>query len=364
MIYVAYFIFSFTVIQFLIALVNLLTQTHLPYSSGKCAMKISVLIPARNEQDNIGNLLNDFESLKVNDLEILVFDDQSEDNTAPVINEFVSRDGRFRIIQSDGLPEGWLGKNYACHSLAAQAKGDYLLFLDADVRINASLIPDALHYAEETGSDLVSIFPMQKIITAGEWATVPNMNYILASLLPLLLVRKTKNQSLAAANGQFMLFRSSVYKEALPHELFKNNKVEDILTARFFKKIGYRVSCLLGDERITCRMYSGYSEAVNGFSKNITEFFGGSYSVAVTFWVLTTFGFFPVFWYLPAHLSAAYLFFWVLTRIAIARSGRQSIIKNLVFIIPLQLSMGVMIYKSFINKTLNRYVWKGRMIKH
>lgn len=362
MIWLACIIFGFTAIQLLVALVNLVTETQLPYTGLRPGGKVSVLIPARNEEKNIGNILGDLKKQPFVNFEAIVFNDQSEDRTSAIVQEFARRDSRFRLINSDRLPRGWLGKNHACHHLAIEATGEYLLFLDADVRISGNLVGDAISYAESTRSDLISIFPMQRIITAGEWSTVPNMNYILVTLLPLILVRKTPYASLAAANGQFMLFRKEIYSQILPHEKMKSSKVEDILIARYFKKNGKGVSCLLGDERISCRMYSDFRGAVNGFSKNVVEFFGGSYIPASVFWLITTFGFLVVLLFLPFSLFIVYLAIYLGTRIAVSLASGQNILKNILFILPLQLSMGLFIVKSLTNKFFKKYSWKGREI--
>jgi glycosyltransferase involved in cell wall biosynthesis len=362
MIYLAYFILIFTAIQLLVSLVNLFTETHLPRTGSRSDRKISVLIPARNEEKNIGNILNDLTNQPFENIEVIVFNDQSQDSTAEIAGKFAAADNRFSIIGTGQLPNGWLGKNYACSRLASAAKGDFLLFLDADVRISGNLIGDSIWYAEDTGSDLVSIFPKQKIITPGEWATVPNMNFILVSLLPLILVRKTTMPSIAAANGQFMLFRRRAYKQLMPHDKMKNSKIEDILISRYFKKERKTVSCLLGDDRIECRMYPGFSESVHGFSKNVAEFFGGSYLLTILFWIVTTFGFIFVIFYLPPAFFLLYLLLYLLTRVAISLSAKQNILKNLLFILPLQLSMGLFIAKSLSNKYNKKYSWKGREI--
>lgn len=360
MICIGYFILIFTAIQLVISLVNLLTKTHLPRTGSVPEFRVSVLIPARNEENNIGNIIRDLQKQKYEDIEVIIFNDQSDDKTVETAEKLISHDSRFSLINSEGLPEGWLGKNHACHSLAKQARGDFFLFLDADVRISDNVISDAINFSQDTGSELVSVFPEQIIKSPGEWITVPNMNYILVSLLPLVLVRKSAFPSLAAANGQFMFFRADSYRQVMPHELMKNHKVEDIAIARFFKKKNRTVSCLLGDERITCRMYRGFTESVNGFSKNVTEFFGNSYLLAILFWLVTTFGFIIILFYFPVIVFLTYLTMYLSVRIAISISGRQNIVKNLLWLVPLQISMGIFIQKSITNKISGSYQWKGR----
>jgi glycosyltransferase involved in cell wall biosynthesis len=362
MIIIAGFIFVFTLIQLVVAIVNLLFETNLPEADNCSNDLVSVLIPARNEEDNISNILSDLMRQDYRKIEVIVFNDQSEDRTEKIVTEYTIRDHRIRLLNSEGLPDGWLGKNFACHSLSKQAKGDFLLFLDADVRISNNLIGNAVSFSEKHNTDLISIFPKQIIKTFGERITVPNMNYILVSLLPLILVRRVRYPSLAAANGQFMFFRTDLYKSQKPHLIMKNNKVEDIAIARAYKKRGEKVACFLGNETINCRMYKGFRESVNGFSKNVIAFFGNSFILASLFWLITSFGFLIVLFELPSEWFLPYLIAFLLTRIIISSISRQNILNNLIFIIPLQFSMGLFIYKAFINKYFRKFQWKGRSI--
>jgi len=174
MIILAYIIMAFTVIQLLVALLNLLPGTSLPKSGDLSGELVSVLIPVRNEENNIGNILQDLLNQEYKDIEIIVFDDQSEDKTGEIVKGLSASESRIRLILSEGLPEGWLGKNHACHSLSKYAKGDYLLFLDADVRIKNNTIGKAVAFAKKHELSLISIFPKQVIKTNGEKMTVPN----------------------------------------------------------------------------------------------------------------------------------------------------------------------------------------------
>lgn len=365
MVYLAYFIISFSIIQLLVSLVNLLFQSKIVKSTFKVSNRslslVSVLIPARNEEKHIANLLLDLQQQAYSNIEILVFNDLSTDRTTEIVEQFRKNDSRIKLINSKGLPDGWLGKNFGCYSMAVQAKGDFLLFLDADVRINSDIIVNTKAQLKAQKLGLLTIFPKQIMISLGERITVPNMNYILLSLLPLVLVRKAKDQSLAAANGQFMLFDSILYKKMEPHKVMKANKVEDIEIARFYKQNNIPVACLVGDDTITCRMYEGFGEGVNGFSKNVISFFGNSFFMAILFWAITTFGFIPVVLALPSFLPI-YLLLVISTRVIISVVSNQSIIQNLLLLIPQQLALGVFIYQAFTNKIKKQYQWKGRSI--
>jgi len=362
MIYIAWFIFFFTILQLLVAFINLAGRPKLRHLPASYEGLVSVLIPVRNEEHTIRHILSDMIHQDYKNIEVLVFDDESEDNSAAVINEFTRLDSRIQLISSTGLPGGWLGKMHACHALSQQAKGEYFLFLDADVRINNNAILKAVTYMQKHSLGLLSVFPQQVMKTPGEWLTVPIMNYILLTLLPLILVRFSRFPSLSAANGQFMLFQASLYKTFLPHEKMKTNLVEDIGISRLYKKNRIPVACLVGDETIQCRMYTGFLAAVHGFSKNTIAFFGNSFFVAVLFWLITTAGFAVVFSFLPFKIFIIYLTFYLLTRAVVSLISRQSILLNIICIIPHQIVIAIFISRALINTLSNRYLWKGRYI--
>ena len=363
MLYIAWFVFLITILQLLIACVNLLFRSKLPPGNKSDKPLVSVLIPARNEEKNIGNVLEDLLNQDYGQIEVIVFNDLSDDATAEIVTEFSRRDNRIRMINADRLPEGWLGKNRACHILSQHASGEYFLFLDADVRVGNKLIFNAISYMDRFGLALVSIFPRQIMMTLGEKMAVPVMNYILLTLLPLVLVRKSIFSSLAAANGQFMLFNAAVYKSLNPHEKMKSNMVEDIEIARYLKKEGYKIACLAGDCTIQCRMYSGAMDAVRGFSKNVAAFFGNSIMLAFVFWLITSFGFLFALYSLTLPLMLSYFIVFLLTRIIVSAISEQNAAENLLLIFPQQISLGLFIFYAFTRKKNKTYHWKGREIK-
>ena len=357
----AIFVIVFSLVQLLVAVVNLIFSQRLPETPPFQGM-VSVLIPARNEANNIRNLLNDLITQEYRNIEIIVFNDQSTDSTANVVEEIAAKDVRVKLLLSAGLPTGWLGKNHGCHQLATHANGFYLLFLDADVRISGNVIAQTVGFAEKHSLGLLSVFPRQIMKTTGEKMTVPVMNYILLTLLPLVLVRLTHFSSLAAANGQFMLFNAETYKQTFPHQKMKADKVEDIKIARFYKSERIKTACLSSKPDISCRMYCGFSEAVHGFSKNVGQFFGNSLLVATSFWLITSFGFLPVLIALPTTVLFAYLSVLLMTRVIVSAAGNQNVAEILLYFIPQQVALGLFIFKALINRYKKTYEWKGRKI--
>jgi glycosyltransferase involved in cell wall biosynthesis len=361
MLYIAYVVFGFTGIQLMVSVINCVFRQGIPVRKGYNGL-ISVLVPVRNEANNIAKLLSDLQALEYKNMEILVFDDQSTDNTREIVLDFCRRDARFRLAAGKELPTGWLGKAHACYRLSQLARGEYFLFLDADVRVQRNIIERAVLLASKFNLALLSMFPKQVMKTLGEQITVPFMNYILLTLLPLIQVRRSEYRSLSAANGQFMLFRSDIYKELRPHEVMKNEKVEDIAVARYYKHNGLKIACIASCPDVSCRMYTSFSDAVGGFSKNVRMFFGNSYVLAILFWMITSLGFLPVLFSFGAPELIILLAMVFLTKVLVSLSSNQSVFRNLLLVVFQHLSLGIVIVKSIQNHYKKQYIWKGRNI--
>ncbi len=324
--------------------------------------KVSILIPARNEEENIGNLLNQLDEFSYADLEIIIYDDNSMDKTSEIVKKHIRKNQKIKFMQGDELREGWLGKNYACHRLALEATGEVFLFLDADVSVQNGLIERSLNHFQKHNLHLLSIFPKQNFKSTGEKVSVPLMNWILLSFLPLIMVRISKNAAFSAANGQFIMFRSDTYKKLLPHQRFRAEKVEDIAIIRHFKKQGLKSDTMLGDKYIECRMYSGVTEAIEGFTKNIFQFFGNSIILTILVGIITTIAPFLVFFYFGILAGSIYLSGIVLLRIFVSLASRQSVFENLIFMIPQHLVFLLIISKGIVNYKKKEILWKGRNI--
>ena len=254
-----------------IALINNLTVISLKTSSAQCdSDSVSVLIPARNEEKNLAHCLESVLSQQGNCVtEVIVYDDCSVDGTAEIVHRFSAADARVRCIAGSALPKGWLGKNYACSHLAEAASGNLLLFIDADVTLSKSAVRAAAEQMHKYNAGLVSAFPAQIIPHGSAWAVTPIMNRILLSWLMLALVPRTRTPSIAAANGQFMLFTRNCYYAVGGHTSVRLDPVEDIALARRVKKTGGRVLTVLGGECIQCAMYPNAKTARNGFTKKL-----------------------------------------------------------------------------------------------
>lgn len=324
----------------------------------------SILVPVRNEEGNIGNLLGDIERLDVMPDEVIIFDDNSLDNTLKVVESFGDRLTNLKVIRSSSetLPEGWLGKNNACYQLANAAKGEYLLFLDADVRVGNGIEENYIRYAQKKSASLLSVFPLQILPGYQSKISTPIMNWILLSLLPLPLVEFSSFSSFAAANGQFMLFKADRYKVLQPHREFRNSKAEDIEICRYYKRKGEKTTTLTGDKSVRCLMYNNLEEAINGFSKNVFYFFGNSVALTIIFLLITTLT--PL--YLLIFNGLVYglgsILAIIVIRIMTSATGEQSLIDNIRYL-PQQHAIFIrIVMRALRNRREREQIWKGRNI--
>lgn len=354
--------FFFIILRFTVTVFNFVSNPKLPHVKRLYPYKVSILIPARNEQDNILNLLQSISRQDYENYEVIVLDDDSSDNTYQLCADFAEHNHRFKVIKGRKLPHDWLGKNYACHQLAMEATGDYFLFLDADETVYNGLLMSAVHRMNLFSLGLLSLFTNQEMKTFGEKSVVPLMHYILLNLLPLRLVFLVKNSAVAAASGQFMLFDANIYREYQWHKAAKEKVVEDVQIMRMVKAAGLNGEALLANGMISCRMYTGYREAVDGFSKNFLAAFNYSIMALLFYLVIVIGG--PMIVIMTQNLPL--IFFMVgliaLTRVMVSLSAKQNALLNLV-LHPLQMiNLAIIAFLAIQRHLTHTNVWKGRRI--
>lgn len=362
MIWAAILILYLTGLRMVVALVNLITRPFLTIQTVTSGQLVSVLIPARNEEQNIGKLLDSLLAQKYQPMEIIVYNDSSSDGTGAIVKQYAALSNIIRCIEGGELPAGWLGKNHACHRLADEATGDYLLFIDADVVAGEDLIGSGVARMEEKRLSLLSIFPYQIMESRGERVVVPIMNWILLSLLPMVLVRSCRWSSFSAANGQFMMFRTSVYRKYRFHEMVKMNLTEDIVVARLMKRNRLKIETLVGRGEVSCRMYTGYNDAVNGFSKNVITMFGDSYFFISFFVLVSLFGWIAVLAGLDLPGLALYIIMATVINISVAATTKQNIGDSLLLFPERMDAFRSIVVKAFSVRYRKNYTWKDRTI--
>lgn len=333
---------------------------------------VSVLVPARDEEEKIGPCLRSLLAQDYPELEILVLDDDSRDRTAEIVEELAREDARLKLLKGAPLPQGWHGKAHACHQLAEMARGDYLLFTDADTIHSPHSVPWAVRLAEKKGADLVTVFPHVLSETFWEVVIMPIMHFALLSYLPLRLVEESRNPWLSIALGPFMFFRRTFYREIGGHASVKGDITEDVWLGRLVKRAGGRLILADGTDVIRIRFYRGLGEVWRGLSKSI--YATVNYS---TMAILTLIGFnllifvapyyFLYLGWLNGYGGSDYvtlpliqvLIGWGI-RLMLAQRFRQS--RLLSFLHPLTVAMGTLIALNSVRWNIlgGGTSWKGR----
>jgi len=237
--------------------------------------RVSVLIPARNEAPRISACLAAIARSHHPIDEILVYDDESTDDTRAIVESLAASDRRIRLIATRPLPPGWVGKAHGCDRLARSASGDILLFVDADVRLSAEGLDRLVSLLAKPRCSVVTAVPRQEMGGLVERLLLPLLMVTYLSWLPLELVARSRDSRVVAANGQLLAMRRVDVATMGYFERVASEVVDDVAFCRAAKESGLRVAFADGTEMATCRMYDSARAVWEGFSKNIAEGVGG-----------------------------------------------------------------------------------------
>ena len=236
--------------------------------------QISVLVPARNEAARIGPCLSALLASAHVDIEIIVLDDGSTDDTSAVAAAVAAGDPRARILSGQPLPEGWLGKPHACAQLAAAARGDVLAFVDADVVVAPDGLARSVALLDAGPLDMVCPYPRQIVDRPATRLVQPLLQWSWLTFLPLRIAERSPRPSLVAANGQLLLCRARDYHKIGGHATVRDAVLEDLELARAFKRAGLTAGVVAGHEIASCAMYRTWEELRSGYTKSLWAAFG------------------------------------------------------------------------------------------
>ncbi len=227
---------------------------------------VSVVIPAKDEEENVRAALATVLAQDYAPLEVIVVDDRSADRTPEIVREVAAEDPRVRLVQVERLPEGWFGKPHAVHTGAAEAQGEWLLFVDMDCRQNPHSVRAGLGLALERGGDMVSLWPLLEMHGFWENLVQPVAGSVLVAWFRPQWVNNP-NRRTAFANGQYILIRRNVYEAVGGFGAVRDEIVEDIALARVVKRGGYRLLNAVGVDLFTTRMYTSLGRMWQGWTR-------------------------------------------------------------------------------------------------
>ena len=318
-----------------------------------------VLVPLRNEAENIRDLISTL-SQQVGDFHFYLLDDNSEDLTYELLEQYTKGDPRFTLVKGAPLAQGWIGKTWALQQLFGQSKEEFLVSVDADVRLTPDAIARAVTTLKSTSLDFISPYPRQIALTFGERMIQPLLQWSWLSTVPLRIGEKSSRTSMAIANGQFFAVRRKALEKIGGYKAVNKAVIDDVFLARELIRHGFHGTVINGAPIARCRMYTSWSLIKSGYGKSLNKAFGGV--IGATFVVLFLF----VTSILPLVLSLSGNFYgWlgyvliVFSRMLSALKTQGRIVDSFLHPISAVLLIYLIVY-SF--KVRSSVTWKGRTV--
>lgn len=346
-------------------MVNLRLLRTPPADPPPLAEQVSLLLPVRDEAHRLGPCVRAL--LAALDAcgdraELVVLDDGSTDGTGELLRQLAGDHPRVRVADGAELPSGWLGKPYACAQLAdlAHAASTALVLVDADVVLAPDAVPAAVALLRWSGLDVVCPYPRQVAATAAERLVQPLLQWSILTTLPLRAAERSPRPSMTAANGQFLVVDRAAYDRAGGHAAVRGEVLEDIALLRAVKTSGGSGGVVDGTALAQCRMYDGWREVRDGYTKSLWSAFGspveaaGALSLLVLCYVVP-----PAAALRGSRVGAAGYAAAVLGRVLVARRTGSRVADGLAHPFSV-LALAVLTADSF--RRRGSVTWKGRAL--
>ncbi len=335
---------------------------------------VSILVPARNEEQNIEACITSLVGQDYPNFEVIVLNDNSTDDTALILAGLAHNHPQLRVLRGTPLPDGWLGKNWACRQMDQVAKGELLLFTDADTRHSPDMLKTSVSALLAEQADLVTAFPREEMVTWGERLLVPIIGWGMFLLLPVRLVQKFHISWLSITIGQFMLFRREAYEAIGGYEAIKGEVGDDMCLGRRINASRHEWRLLNGTRQVSCRMYQGFWQAVNGFGKSLFGIFDYRILPYLLIWWFMGVAFldpvvalvsrwlgYPLTTLSPIYATSYVALTLVLLTVAYRRFQFQAL---LVFLYPLSLALFIVVaLRSMFQSFSGTSTWKDRVLE-
>lgn len=331
------------------------------------AINASILLPMRNEAKNVEALISSISgALRQEaggiDWEVIALDDQSNDETFHLLSQSQSTLPQLRVLRGLDPEAGWLGKPAAQHRLYLEAKGEFLIFIDSDVRIEPGSITAAIKTMEHEDWDFISPYPRQIALTFLERLIQPLLQWSWFASVPLRLAARYRINSMAVANGQLFIVKRSALATIDGFASVKSEILEDIEIARRLWSAGLNGSVVDGSALAHCRMYEGSKALIDGYGKSLWRAFGSPFGATIAITIMIATSWLPLVMGLSGNAWGWIAFFAIsLSRLVAAlrtRSFWQSFLLH-----PISVALlSYMIVRSFILKRKGALTWRDRSI--
>ena len=328
------------------------------YTSGPF---VSVIVPARDEERSIERTVRSLLAQTWESMELIVVNDRSTDSTGRILAAI--DDSRLRVINGEEPPPGWLGKPHALHQGALQARGEILLFVDADIQYEPDAVAAAVDHLRRSKARMITLLPHLEMHGFWENVAMPQLTLTAFTFLPTWLSNLTTYPRLGIGGGTGNLVWRDSYERAGGHAALKDAVIDDVGLARLLRRSGLRTEVVRSSTQVSVRMYHGLREIVDGFTKNTFAVFGRNYLVAS---VLTILGLMVNVWPYIAALTGdviaiATVGVITLTRLILFAALRYSLLAAL-FAHPLCMLVWtwIIVRSMWITGVRKRLMWRGR----
>lgn len=327
-------------------------------------MSVSVLVPLRDEARNLPGLLHRLEALAYRRMEIVLLDDESTDETAVLLERWVrTQHEDVRVIPGLPRPRGWIGKNWACWQLAEAARGDLLLFMDADVRPSNVAVRRTVEAVLDTDADMLTAIPYQRLDSWLEQLVVPMvMHFVPAGLLPLRWLADHPTPRAIFANGQWIAVRRDTYLAAGGHRNVRQEVLDDVALGRAVVRGGGSLVPVVATRDLAVRMYEDAPGVRDGFGKNLAAIVGGrwwSVGAGAVLWLALFAAPLPV---AIAEQRFDLLVVALVTQVAILRTFRRPLHEIVLVPFGAVATAALLVYSYVWNKS-GKAEWRGRPLQ-
>ena len=347
-------------LTFSISIFNFITIRR-PENDDAVGESVTVIVPMRNEAENVAECISALAAQSgIEDLTFILVNDSSTDNTLKLAQLAVAGDSRFTIIDSPALRKNWLGKVSALQSGYEAAESDFVVTIDADVRLKPKALARAINQVKDLKLDFVSPYPQQIAITFTEKLIQPLLHWSWMSTVVLRLAEKYPVRSTAIANGQFFVVRKEALDVIEGFTSVSDKILDDIEIARSLIASGFKGIVTEGSALAKTRMYTSFKELRSGYGKSLWKAFGGRIGSIFAIFFIFAVGIYPFVLFLNGYVVGFILFLLsVLTRELSALRSRS----NPIYAFLHPLSSVLLIYLIIYSWSQRGKVqWKGRTV--